>query len=252
MSFNKLSFNTSAESNFAGCPIVDEDDTNTAVETLINTRKEFIDNTSTFDIIRDNINVYPNVYYYFKVMHKYTNNGMLVSLPPYDISTYHLYLIKNNVLDKKLVIQVKTIKEILVYFYKYVCNTEIHKLKFDLVHTYIKTNIPSDFEIEKDDKNIIIVEKETNNGYYLVLDNDDKFATIYIMYNNKIYKAYKMTYIANSIFDLKNKMEEYINKNIHNIVIKRQKVKPVVDLYEMMESASSSQNTSFSHDSDPE
>jgi hypothetical protein len=148
-------------------------------------------------------------------------------------------------------IKVKTIKEIVVYFYKLVCNTEMHKLKFDLVHTYIKSNISSDFSIEKDNKNIIIVENGTNNGYYLVLDNDDCFAIIYIMYNNKIYKAYKMTFVANTIFDLKNKMEEYISKGIHNIEIKRQKVKPVVDLYEMMESASSSQNTSFSYDNDP-
>jgi hypothetical protein len=138
----------------------------------------------------------------------------------------------------------------MVYFYKNVCNTEIHKLKFDLVHTYIKSNISSNFIIERDDKNIIIVENGTNNGYYLVLDNYDSFATIIIMYNNKIYKAYKMTFVANTIFDLKNKMEEYISKDIHNIEIKRQKVKPVVDLYEMMESASS-QNTSFSYDNDP-
>jgi hypothetical protein len=257
MPFDKLSYDISnsqspAESNFAGCPIVDEDDTNTAVETIIKTRAEFLDNTNTFDIIRDNINIYPNVFYYFKVMHKHTNNGMLVSLPPYDMSEYQLYFIQNNVLNRKSMIKAKTIKEILVYFYKFVCNTEIHKLKFDLVHAYIKSNISSNFIIERDDKNIIIVENGTNNGYYLVLDNDDNFATIIIMYNNKIYKAYKMTYVANTIFDLKNKMEEYISKNVHNIEIKRQKVKPVVDLYEMMESASSSQNTSFSHDSDPE
>ena len=257
MSFSKLSFDipipqTPAESNFAGCPIVDEDDTITAVETIVKTRSEFIDNTSTFDIIRDNINVCPNVFYYFKVMHKHTNNGMLVSLPPYDISAYEIYIIKNNVLDKKSMIKVKTTKEIMIYFYKNVCNTEMHKLKFDLVHTYIKSNISSNFRIELDDNNIIVIEDGTNNGYYLVLDNDDNFAIIYIMYNNKIYKAYKMTYVANTIIDLKNKMEEYISKNIHNIKIKRQKVKPVVDLYDMMESASSSQNTSFSHDSDPE
>ena len=256
MSFNKLFFDipnpqTPVESNFAGCPIVDEDDTNAAVETIIRTRAEFIDNTNAFDIIRDNINVNPNDFYYFKVMHKLTNNGILVSLPPYDISAYELYLINNNVLDKKSMIKVKTIKEIMVYFYKNVCNTEIHKLKFDLVHTYIKSNISSDFTIERDDKNIIIIENGTNNGYYLVLDNDDSFATIIIMYNNKIYKAYKMTFVANTIFDLKNKMEEYIYKNIHNIEIKRQKVKPVVDLYDMMEGASSSQNTSFSYDNDP-
>lgn len=256
MSFNKLSFDITnpqppAESNFAGCPIVDEDDTNAAVETIVNTRAEFINNSNAFDIIRDNINVHPNVFYYFKVMHKLTNNGMLVSLPPYDISSYELYFINNKVLDKKSMIKVKTIKEIMVYFYKLVCNTEIHKLKFDLVHTYIKSNISSDFTIERDDNNIIIVENGTNNGYYLVLDNDDNFATIIIMYNNKIYKAYKMTFVANTIFDLKNKMEEYISKDIHNIEIKRQKVKPVVDLYEMMESASSSQNTSFSYDNDP-
>jgi hypothetical protein len=257
MSFNKLSFDISnphppAESNFAGCPIVDEDDTNTAVENIIKTRAEFIDNINAFDIIRNNINVHDNVFYYFKVMHKHTNNGMLVSLPPYDIAAYELYFINNNVLDKKSMIKVKTIKEIVVYFYKLVCNTEMHKLKFDLVHTYIKSNISSEFSIEKDDKNIIIIENGTNNGYYLVLDNDNNFATIIIMYNNKIYKAYKMTFVANTIFDLKNKMEEYISKGIHNIEIKRQKVKPVVDLYEMMESASSSQNTSFSHDNDPE
>jgi len=257
MSFNKLSYDihnsrSTTESNFAGCPTVDEDDTNKAVKTIIDTRAEFLDNTNAFSNIRYNINIYPNIFYYFKVMHKLTNNGMLVSLPPYDMSSYELYLINNNVLDKKSMIKVKTIKEIMVYFYKNVCNTEMHKLKFDLVHTYIKSNISSDFSIEKDDKNIIIIENGTNNGYYLILDNDDNFATIIIMYNNKIYKAYKMTYVANTIFDLKNKMEEYISKNVHNIEIKRQKVKPVVDLYEMMESASSSQNTSFSHDSDPE
>lgn len=257
MSFSKLSFDIPipqqrAESNFADCPIVDEADTITAVETIVKTRAEFIDNTNTFSIIRSNINVHPNVFYYFKVMHNLTDNGMVVSLPPYDISAYELYNIKNNVLNKKSMIKVKTIKEIMVYFYKNVCNTEMHKLKFDLVHQYIKSNISSDFRIELDDNNIIVIEDGTNNGYYLVLDNDDNFATMYIIYNNKIYKAYKMTYVANTIIDLKNKMEEYISKNIHNIEIKRQKVKSVVDLYELMESASSSQNTSFSHDSDPE
>ena len=243
----------------ADLPLVDADDILKAVDSTRKTRDSFMSGLTTSFII-DKTDVRECKHYYFKVMRKDNNNGILVTLPPENIGVFEIYMINNNILDKTSNVKFTEVNEILAYYTKMLFKNEIIFIKCFSIYKLINNKFPENFDVSNNNTNIQILDKRTNNGYCILFEDENCIATVYIIQNGSIFKKHKTTFFAKTDNEIVSKVNAYIKNHMHNIKISMHKLKPVTDLYDVMEncnitdtnsSGASSCDTSFIKDDDP-
>jgi hypothetical protein len=167
--------------------------------------------------------------YHFKYMHRDTNNGIHVCIPPYN-NTIELYYIFNNKRDNNNIIIDSNyeIDDIIYHLKKCMFNNETQEIEIkdrcNELSSYFNS-ISNEFNVNINRYNINIIDKNTNNGYNLSINlNSKNYIYIRIIQNNTYYNNMNYNYFANSYEHAINYLRESILNKKHNSKMKCYKI----------------------------
>ena len=193
--------------------------------------------------ITSNLQMYPfynicHIYFnthYIKIVRKDNYNGYLLCIPAYNLDSCEIYTIINN--NRNSNNYTKIIAKCNENMYNKIINYILYNLFLDEIKIYncnklyqylyeknINPNniIWNNFNLIKESKIIMVLDKETQNGYVFSFCNDDNnlYTKIELFQNQLFYGEHKTNFISLSFDNVYNKLFEYINSNLHNIPIK--------------------------------
>jgi hypothetical protein len=164
--------------------------------------------------------------YDFKIINKYTDNGIHICIPPYNTNTIELYYIINNEKNYRKIILLDVhnpIFDIMKIIKYHMFNDEVQK---DLINDVFDDLMPlfnkykDKFKVSRNDYNISFVEISTNNGYNFYIDLDkSNYVCVRIIQDDCYHKHPKYNIPLNNMSITRKYIIDSINKNKHNVPI---------------------------------
>jgi hypothetical protein len=200
-----------------------------------------MENLNTY--ITSNLQIYP--FYnlcllnfnknYIKILRTDNKNGLILCIPPYNLHSCEIYTIINNNknVDNCIKITTKCNENIFTKIINYILyNLFLDEMKIyncNKLYQYLyeknmnqENNSLNNFNIIKDNKIIMTLDKKTQNGYVFsfCVDDNNYYTKIELFQNQLFYGEHKTSFISLSFDNIYEKLLEYINANTHNIPIK--------------------------------
>jgi len=163
--------------------------------------------------------------YHFKIVNRYTNNGVHIFIPPYNNNMIELYHIINNKKDNtSITINAENpVEDIVFYMNNHMFNAEIqHDKMISLYNDFQQfyNQIKNKFSISNNDYNFNIVERQTNNGYNISIDLKTRdYICVNIIQNDHYYDNKKYKYFTSSLDNAIYYIKLSISEDKHNKII---------------------------------